>query len=113
MPPDEVTTHALRIALERLRRGSDPVLRDLAADLQSGRLNLRDVPANTTVRPAFEDGLVRYAQWRASISDTDFSRQLDVAERHLAQTQPPSRSPADASPVDASPVDASPGDGDV
>lgn len=82
-----MTTRALRLALERLRDCGDPMLRDLATDLLSGRISLRDVQSNTAIRPAFEDGLQRYAHWRASVSDTDFARLLDEAERHLRRTR--------------------------
>jgi hypothetical protein len=83
MPPDEPTARALRTAVERLRECPDPVLRDLADDLLSGRLSLRDVSTSATVRPVLEDGLQRYAQWRASISDEEYARLVAEAERRL------------------------------
>ena len=54
---DPVNSRLLRNALERMRTGRHPLLRDLAEDVLSGRLQLRDAGNTPEVAQAMRDSI--------------------------------------------------------
>ncbi|MEV0269590.1 hypothetical protein AB0H43_12475 [Hamadaea sp. NPDC050747] len=81
---DPVVARRLRVALERLQAGSDPVLRDLAKDILAGRMHPRDIAHSSAAAAALQKPIEQYKRWRASISDDDFAL---LTERAAAQLQ--------------------------
>jgi hypothetical protein len=82
---DPVTAYAMKATLERLRTHRDPVLRDLAAALLSGRLNLSDITTTTEALPALQRALDDYAGWRTSLTDEEFASVTGEARERVEE----------------------------
>jgi hypothetical protein len=81
---DRGLAKAVRASLERLRGGAgSPQMQELARDVLDGRISLRQVARSDVYGDAFREQFRKVAEWRESIGEEEYERQVERARRQL------------------------------